>query len=173
MQTKTNTNTNTNTQKLASLLIALLMVFNFGTITVFAGNGDGTGGGGGNNPLTLVSVRYSTGTGYDDLESETFSAPASFSGYIRFDRGMTTYSSTNFGYISLEDDSNNTYSLNLQQASSDITDSGETIEKKHLYTFSVSNLPSGDYTLTLGTGIMANNGQTLTGAPIEINFTVF
>lgn len=172
MQTKTNTNTNTNTQKLASLLIALLMVFNFGTITVFAGNGDGTGGGGGNNPLTLVSVRYSTGTGYDDLESETFSPPASFSGYIRFDRGMTTYSSINFGYISLEDDSNNTYSLNLQQASSDITDSGETIDKKHLYTFSVSNLPSGDYTLTLGTGIMANNGQTLTGAPIEITFTV-
>ena len=85
---------------------------------------------------------------------------------------MTTYSSINFGYISLEDDSNNTYSLNLQQASSDITDSGETIDKKHLYTFSVSNLPSGDYTLTLGTGIMANNGQTLTGAPIEITFTV-
>lgn len=172
MQTKTNTNTNTNTQKLASLLIALLMVFNFGTITVFAGNGDGTGGGGGNNPLTLVSVRYSTGTGYDDLESETFSAPASFSGYIRFDRGMTTYSSANFSEITLRDAYYTYYTLNLQQASSDITDGSETIDKKHLYLFSVSNLPTGSYVLTLGTGIRANNGNYLTNAPIEIYFTV-
>jgi hypothetical protein len=167
-----NTKTNYNTQKLASLLIALLMVFNVGTITVFAGTGDGTGGGNGNNPLNLVSVRYSTGSGYDDLDDASFSAGAGISGYIRFDRGMTTYSSNNFTSISLEDDGGDTYLLNLRQAPSDITDGGVTIEKKHLYTFSVSNLPAGSYTLTLGTGIRANNGQYLTGAPITIEFSV-
>jgi|GEM_PF-3503253 hypothetical protein len=172
MQTKTNTNTNTNTQKLASLLIALLMIFNFGTITVFAGNGDGTGGGGGNNPLNLVSVRYSTGSGYDDLDEDaSFSAPASITGYIRFDRGMTTYASTNFTYITLSDGTT-TYNLNLQQASTDITDGVETIEKKHLYSFSVTNLDEGEYTLTLGSNIRANNGQYLSNAPVVICFTV-
>ena len=167
----TKTNTNTNTQRLASLLIALLMVFNVGTISVLAGSGDGTGGGGGNNPLTLVSVRYSTGSGYADLNGATFSSPASISGYIRFDRGMTTYASSNFSYISLSDGTT-TYNLNLQQASADITDGGVTIEKKHLYTFTVSDLPAGSFTLTLGAGITANNGQTLTGAPLYRTFTV-
>ena len=166
-----NTKTNYNTQKLASLLIALLMVFNVGTITVFAGNGDGTGGGNGNNPLNLVSVRYSTGSGYDTLNGASFSAGASISGYIRFDCGMTTYSAQNFQYITLSDGTD-TYSLNLQQASADITDGSETIEKKHLYTFSVSDLDEGTYTLTLDTQIKANNGQLLTGAPLTVVFTV-
>lgn len=167
-----NTKTNYNTQKLASLLIALLMVFNVGAITVFAGNGDGTGGGNGNNPLTYVDTRYSTGNGYASLNQASFSVGASISGYIRFDRGMTTYSSANFSEITLRDAYYTYYTLNLQQASSDITDGSETIDKKHLYLFSVSNLPTGSYVLTLGTGIRANNGNYLTNAPIEIYFTV-
>lgn len=168
----TNTKTNTNTQRIAALLIALLMAFNVGSISVLAGNGDGTGGGNGNNPLNLVSVRYSTGSGYANLQGATISSGAILSGYIRFDRGMTTNSLTNFGYISLVDDGDDIYSLNLQQASSNITDGTETIDKKHIYTFSVSNLSAGEYTLTLDTGITANNGKTLENAPIEINFTV-
>lgn len=168
-----NTKTNVNTKKLASLLIALLMVFNVGAITVFAGNGDGTGGGNQNAPLHFVIAKYSTGSGYATLDEEATISSGPLSGYIRFDRGMTDYGTQaeNFSKITLSDGVN-TYALNLQQASNNISDGNETIDKKYLYMFSVSYLPAGDYTLTLGAGIKANNEQTLSNAPVYVYFSV-
>lgn len=122
--------------------------------------------------LNLVSVRYCTGTGYEDLDGASFGDSSNVVGYISFDRGMSKYKIPNFNYITLYDDIGDYYDLSLTMEPYGIINGGVYEDSSNIYRFEIENLPSGDYTLTIGTAVMADNRQYLKGAPIVIEFTV-
>ena len=134
-------------RKRFALLLALLLTIALG-VTAFAGNGDGSGGGNGQNPLNVASVKI----GDRDLAGATVVREGVIT--IVFDRGMDKNSDVTAGVIYIE---------NVVAVTK--------FEGDRTFTVTFSELPKGDYTLVIGAGAMANNGNTL-GKDVRVNFTV-
>ncbi len=121
--------------------------------------GDGSGSGGGNNPLTFGGATVNDA----DLSGATLKGNETI--VLQFDRGMKTYETDNAALITVKkaDGSNASYTVLPVDDSNDTT--------KQQIKVQLGGLEDGDYTLTIGKNLKANNGNTL-GTKVEINFTV-
>ena len=121
--------------------------------------GDGSGSGGGNNPLTFGGAKVNDA----DLNGATLKGNETIT--LQFDRGMKTYETDNAALITVKkaDGSAASYTVLPVDDSNDTT--------KQQIKVQLGGLEDGDYTLTIGKNLKANNGNTL-GTKVEINFTV-
>ena len=121
--------------------------------------GDGSGSGGGNNPLTFGGAKVNDA----DLSGATLKGNETIT--LQFDRGMKTYETDNAALITVKkaDGSAASYTVLPVDDSNDTT--------KQQIKVQLGGLEDGDYTLTIGKNLKANNGNTL-GTKVEINFTV-
>ena len=123
------------------------------------GTGSGTGGGGGNNPLNFVSAKANGA----DLAGAELAASGSIT--VTFDRGMTENQEANFAQIGI-------YNAAGEKVTGvTFTDFTKDDDGNSYTVLSYSGLAGGAYTLKLGGGLKANNGNTL-GEDVTINFTV-
>ena len=120
---------------------------------------DGSGSGGGNNPLTFGGAKVNDA----DLNGATLKGNETIT--LQFDRGMKTYETDNAALITVKkaDGSAASYTVLPVDDSNDTT--------KQQIKVQLGGLEDGDYTLTIGKNLKANNGNTL-GTKVEINFTV-
>ena len=121
--------------------------------------GDGSGSGGGNNPLTFGGAKVNDA----DLSGATLKGNETIT--LQFDRGMKTYETDNAALITVKkaDGSAASYTVLPVDDSNDTT--------KQQIKVQLGGLEDGDYTLTIGKNLKANNGNTL-GTKVEISFTV-
>jgi len=143
-------------------VFALLLALLAGTSLAAGGNGSGGGKGGGGgtgdgsgggvSPLEVASVQVDG----VDLEGATVSGSGTV--VITFSRGMTDNVAANSEKITLSGP-NGAVAVEAVAGS-----------EKHEMDLVVSDLPAGDYILTIGADIMANNGNTL-GTDYVVRFT--
>ncbi|MBQ4490937.1 MAG: Ig-like domain-containing protein [Pyramidobacter sp.] len=121
--------------------------------------GSGTGDGGGNNPLTFVGATVAEAA----LEGAELEGNETI--VLEFDRGMKTYETENAELIVITkaDGTKADYTVLPVDKSQE--------ETKRLVSIQLNGLEGGDYTLTIGKDVKANNGNTL-GEDVTINFTV-
>ena len=131
-----------------SLILVLVMAAALLVCPAMAEGGNGSGGGNGQNPLNVASVKI----GDRDLAGATVGREGVIT--IVFDRGMTENSEATVGVI---------YIKNVEAVTK--------FEGDRTFTVTFSELPKGDYTLVIGAGAKANNGNTL-GKDVKVNFTV-
>ncbi|MBE5781418.1 MAG: hypothetical protein E7328_06335 [Clostridiales bacterium] len=139
---------------LSTVLLALCLLLTC-CIPALAGDGDGTGGGtgGGNSPLNVVSVTCNGAA----LSGATVAASGTIE--ITFDRGMKDNAAANAALIKI--------TKNGSDVGASVSMGGD----KSLMIVSFNGLEGGNYKLTIGSGVKANNGNTL-GADYNVKFSV-
>lgn len=121
--------------------------------------GDGTGSGGGDNPLTFGGATVNGA----DLSGATLKGNETIT--LQFDRGMKGHEDENKALITVKKADGSAASYTVLPVDDSTDDAKRQIKVQ------LGGLEDGDYTLTLGKNLQANNGNTL-GTKVEINFTV-
>lgn len=134
------------TSRILSILLALLMIFSV-PITAFAA---------GDNPLTLESAKVG------DVDLENAKIPAGSDILLTFSNNVTDASvlADNIDKIKVRDEAGD-------EAASTVSTGTEKTE----FIVTLGDLSKGSYKLTIGKGLAAKNGNTLTSR-IEISFQI-